>query len=66
MYKFNVKAKQSHKIYGTNKLLANEFIFTNVLYVIIVNMSVPIKSKSANLGIFNLKKIVVQHKLNAN
>ena len=65
MYKFNEKANKSHKIYGIRRLLESVLIFKNEKYVIIVNTSVPIKSKSANIGILNLKNIVVQDKLNS-
>lgn len=41
-------------------------IFENVLYAMIVNIRVAIKSINANFGILNLKNSVVQHKLNAN
>jgi len=47
-------------------MLDKVLIFENVLYAMIVNIRVAIKSINANFGILNLKNIVVQHKLNAN
>ena len=47
-------------------MLDKVLIFENVLYAMIVNIRVAIKSINANFGILNLKNSVVQHKLNAN